>query len=215
MNKEANLSRTYLMPMIGGLVVSALAIQWAFMLDSWGQVFNRETLSGFSCAWIILVVIDLVNKRWRRSLAWLAIPGVYVLVLSLCRLSVAGQVEEARLRGEEIIKRAIHFSEATGTFPKTLEAIVEFDGKPIPKTGIRKWGSEDRNFYLGSYPGTSIAFDNYLGAPFYSESPYKTEFWIGFREYGFQEHKLRPDAEWDTDSGKGDYLVGNVDLRWW
>lgn len=200
--------------MIFGIVFSALAFQWALILDSWGQTFNREGLLAMSFAWMVLFVLSLVQKRRKSIVAWLAVPGLYILVLILCRFSVAGQVEEARFRGEEIVKRATKFSEATGAFPKTLAAIVAFDGKSIPKTGIKIWGSEDRDFYLGSSQGASIAYDDYVGDQFYLKSPYKTEFWIGFREYGYQEHKLRPEAEWDTESGQGDFLIGRIELKW-
>ena len=215
MNKVSDSFKAYRLPAILGIAFSGLAFQWAFILDSWGRTFNRESLMALTFVWIIPLVISLVQKRRKSSAAWLAAPGLYVLVLALCRLSVSGQVEEARLRGQAIVIRAIQFSEATGAFPKTLAAISEFDGKPIPKTGVGIWSSEEREFYLGSSPGTSIAYDNYEKDPFFMESPYKTEFWVGFREYGFQEHKLRPEAEWDTESGRGDYLVGKVELRWW
>ena len=206
--------RVHIWPILFGLAFSGLAIQWAFILDTPGRGLNRENLLGLFWVWMILFIISVFQKRWRDSLVWVAAPMSYVLVLTVCRLSVASQVEEARFRGESLMARAKLYAESKGEFPSSLSALSGFDGIPIPRTGIEMWGSKERVFYFGSLDFSSVAYDNYEGVAFYLESPYRTEFWIGFQEYGFQEHKLRVDADWDTYSGSGDYLVGKIDLRW-
>lgn len=197
-------------PLLFGLGFTVLAIHWAFILDPPGRVLNRDSLLGLLFAWMILFFISIIQKRWVSILAWIAAPLSYVLVLSICRAFVSPQIEEAKVRGEALMERAELYLQAQGEYPVSLDALSVFDGQAIPTTGIGIFGRAEKTFYIGS--PSNYAFDDYVGEQFFYESPYRTEFWIGFREYGFQEHKLRSGSEWDTDSGEGDYLIGRIDL---
>ena len=96
--------------------------------------------------WVTLFVV-FIFKNMGRDFAYLFIyPTVYFILTANFKQITDPQIEQAFARAAELRNRLEAFHRARDYYPISIFELTEFDGKPIPKTGIGIWGSQDFHY---------------------------------------------------------------------
>ena len=160
-------------------VLLSLSLIWNLsILQTEAAWITQIAFLSVSAIWAGYLVHLLWKRNWRGIKLWFLPALVVAISVSLCKIITHPQIEEARFRGAEIMARVMVYTQDKGKYPSSLTELSEFDGVAIPKTGLGIWGNTEYEFFAETFNGQI--------------------FWIGFNEYGYEQHTLHPGQDWIT-----------------
>lgn len=97
--------------------------------------------------WVAFLVLLLIRKRGEHFMVTLILPIFFLGILFLFNgiafeLLFDGEVEEARARGDALMVRLVAYQESQGIYPPNLQALQDWDGQPLPESGLGWFGPQ-------------------------------------------------------------------------